>query len=729
MSGRAGLEFVWVLAVDFGTTATAAAMREPDGRVAGLVLPDGTSTMPSSVLADPTGVLVGTKADNAAGYALDRYQPTPKRDIGRASVLLGTTEFRPCTLIAAVYAAIIGEAVRQHNHRPPEQLVLTHPVDWSDRRLDVLREAVSLAADQLGIPLPDPTFVPEPVAAATHYAHLQAFNQPTAPITTSTVSPTDPSEDAIGDEYFAVYDLGGGTFDVTVLCRSSSGFEVLATGGIDPLGGFEFDNRLFNYLGQTHYRKADPTLWQALAHPDPEDPDSGTRRRFLDATVRQVKEELSEHTQRTVHLPGLPEPVLVTRTEFENLIRTDLDATIAELEATLARAGLTPDQLTAIYRIGGASRIPLVGSLLDQLQRPVRVVDHPKTVVALGAAIDSAGSVEPEVADDPTTVEQPEVKTDLLATVPVSVEGARAARKRRLRRKEPVHPGNQSAPAIEYVAPTQNAAPAPPVAATQSSAGIQPTPRAAPAAAKLASPRIPFILAGLLAAMAVGFAALSAPSSDATVQPGTLTVAGVDPAVGIPVIDLTKPVAITVTNPDGDRVALAWDVVGLTIGRHDAPLRPGGQGAMAEVRSPVHPYLMAGRLTAIVTVLRGQNVVATYRFAIQSTQPATTTAVAITTVVLALFALAFLESGMRALRQGRDRVTATIGVPVSAAALALAGLTAVWILTGRQPATETVLGSVELAAAAGIAAAMGARRVGRAYRSRRASRAQFYRGM
>ena len=119
-----------------------------------------------------------------------------------------------------------------------------------------------------------------------------------------------------------MYDLGGGTFDATVLCRSSDGFEVLATGGIDPLGGFEFDNRLFNYLGQTHYRKADPKLWQALAHPDAEDPDSGMRRRFLDATVRQVKEELSEHTQRTVRLPGLSEPVLVTRTEFENLIRS-----------------------------------------------------------------------------------------------------------------------------------------------------------------------------------------------------------------------------------------------------------------------------------------------------------------------------------------------------------------------------------------------------------------------
>ena len=404
MSDRADLDFVWVLAVDFGTTATAAAVREPDGRVTGLILPDGTSTMPSSVLADPSGVLVGTKADHAAGYNLDRYQPTPKRDVGRARVLLGESEFRPSTLIAAIYAAIIREAVRQHNHRPPAQLVLTHPVEWSDRRLDVLREAASLAADEVEISLPDPTFIPEPVAAATHYA--QGFDQPTARTTPSAASATVPSGDTAGDGYFAVYDLGGGTFDATVLRRSSDGFEVLATGGIDPLGGFEFDNWLFNYLGQTHYKKADPKLWQALAHPDPEDPDSGMRRRMLDATVRQVKEELSEHTQRTVRLPGLSEPVLVTRSEFENLIKADLDATITELEATLARAGLTADQLTGIYRIGGASRIPLVGSLLDQIQRPVHVVDHPKTVVALGAAVDT------EVADEP------HVPTEQLTTAP-----------------------------------------------------------------------------------------------------------------------------------------------------------------------------------------------------------------------------------------------------------------------------------------------------------------------
>ena len=148
--------------------------------------------------------------------------------------------------------------------------------------------------------------MPEPVAAATHYA--QGFDQPTARITTttSTVSATAPSGDVVGDEYFAVYDLGGGTFDATVLCRSSGGFEVLATGGIDPLGGFEFDNRLFNYLGQTHYRRPTRSCGRRLPTPIPKTPTAGCGGVFLTRqSVRSRKSCPSTRSARCV-CPGCP---------------------------------------------------------------------------------------------------------------------------------------------------------------------------------------------------------------------------------------------------------------------------------------------------------------------------------------------------------------------------------------------------------------------------------------
>jgi Hsp70 protein len=367
--GTADTATGWSLAVDFGTTATAAAVRAAHGAVAGLVLANGGATMPSSVFADDGRLIVGTRAETKAGYEPDRYEPTPKRCVGRTRVLLGDKEYRPAELVAAAYASVIGEAMRQHGDTVPASLILTYPVAWTETRLNVLREAARLAGARLQRQLPEPQFVPEPVAAAAYYTQ------------------SNPELDLAQDELVAIYDLGGGTFDATVLRRTGADFEVLASGGIDPLGGFDFDNRLFRYLGTTHIEKRDPDLWHQLAAPYPDDQDIGLRRRALQAEVRQLKEALSDHTQQTIRLPGITEPVLVTRAELEALVHADLEATIGELAATIRRAGLQPDQLAGIYRIGGASRMPLVGSLLDQLQRPVRVVDHPKTVVSHGAAV------------------------------------------------------------------------------------------------------------------------------------------------------------------------------------------------------------------------------------------------------------------------------------------------------------------------------------------------------
>lgn len=403
----------WLLAIDFGTTATAAAVRAADGAVSGLVLANGAATMPSSVFADDDRLIVGVRADTKAGYEPDRYEPTPKRCVGRTRVLLGNKEFRPSDFVAAAYAAIITEAVRQHSDALPDALVLTHPVAWTESRLTVLRDGIKLAGAKLRLALPQPQFVPEPVAAAAYYTE------------------SNPDLDAEHDEVVAIYDLGGGTFDATVLRRTRAGFDVLASGGIDPLGGFDFDNRLFRYLGTTHIEKANPDLWHQLSAPYPDDQDAGLRRRALQAEVRQLKEALSDHTQQTIRLPGIPEPVLVTRAELEALIHADIEATVGELTATVRRAGLVTEQLSAVYRIGGASRIPLVGTMLDQLHRPVRVVDHPKTVVSLGAATTPPSASEPTAASADVAAAT-ETKTEEKPTTPPRREPSAAGRAGRI---------------------------------------------------------------------------------------------------------------------------------------------------------------------------------------------------------------------------------------------------------------------------------------------------------
>jgi hypothetical protein len=233
----------------------------------------------------------------------------------------------------------------------------------------VLAAAAHSAARESGVVLPDPEFVAEPVAAAQWYAR-DNHHEPLHP-----------------GQRIAIYDLGGGTFDTTVLERTGDGYEVLAKGGIDPLGGYDFDFRLFTHLGDRHIGPANPGLWEALQIPNPDDVDVGWKRRRMQDSVQLLKEQLSEETSEQTHLPGVPGTVLVTRSDFEGLIADDVDRTIDELTDTLAEAGLTPKDLTAIYRIGGASRTPLVGQRLEALHVPVRTLDDPKLVVALGASV------------------------------------------------------------------------------------------------------------------------------------------------------------------------------------------------------------------------------------------------------------------------------------------------------------------------------------------------------
>ncbi len=281
---------------------------------------------------------------------------------------LGGTPYAPTELIAAIIRRVFDEAVIQHDGQAPESLVLTHPVKWSPVQREVLVAAARRAAEQLGMQLPDPVFVPEPVAAAQWYARDSHHEPP-----------------AVG-QCVAVYDLGGGTFDVAVLERTPAGFEVLASGGIDPLGGFDFDHRLFIYLGAKYVGPVNSGLWQGLQRPDRGDAETAERRRRMQTTMRLLKEALSTEMSRSTHLPGVVNPVLVTRDEFETLIAADVDRTIDELMATLEEKDLTPADLAAIYRVGGASRTPLVGRKLEVLlPGRVRSIEDPKLVVALGA--------------------------------------------------------------------------------------------------------------------------------------------------------------------------------------------------------------------------------------------------------------------------------------------------------------------------------------------------------
>ena len=296
----------------------------------------------------------------------------------------------------------------------------------------------------------------------------------------------------------------------------------------------------------------------------------------------------------------------------------------------------------------------------------------------------------------------------------------------------------ETVPAAEALAAPAPAAPAPtptPPAPTPT-APLPPAPAPAaqgPAAASrvsatgdvaaLLSPAIPFVLAAVLAlaAVAVAFIGLGGPPRGGDLAPGTVTIAGTDPTgSGEVSVDLSKPIPVTVTAPEADSVTLAVDILGAPIGHQEAALAPADRSTT--LRAPVNRYVLAGQMTARITVLHNHTPLGTYQFILKSTQSATMTVAAAVTVVLALLACSYIESNLRVLRRGRESPLAVIVVPMFAALLAVAAVAAVWILVGPPPTVATLAAAAGLAAVAGFAATVGAHRVGTRYRDRRSGR-------
>jgi len=348
----------WQLAIDFGTSATVAAAC--DAGVVSLVdlESNGRVRIPSGVFLTEAGdFLVGTSAMHQAVFAPERYEPTPKRLVGEGSVFLGDRLVPISELIAAILKRAYAEACRERGGRTPSEVHLTHPAQWADTRLAVLREA----SDRAG--LPGVSLVPEPVAAAGRMA----------------------AETARG-EHIAVYDFGGGTFDAAVLRRSDDGFEVAGPPtGRDPLGGEDIDERILDHLGEVLATER-PEEWAALRNPR----DAGQRRdtAALRAEVQRAKETLSEVTVCQLWVPGIDREVQLTRAELESLIAVDIETTVDTLEAALRDAGVTAGDLAGVYLVGGSSRIPLVADTIwRRLQVRPSVQDNPKAVVAAGAVV------------------------------------------------------------------------------------------------------------------------------------------------------------------------------------------------------------------------------------------------------------------------------------------------------------------------------------------------------
>ncbi len=325
----------------------------PDGRVRPLLF-DGSPLLPSAVCVEPDGrLLTGRDAMHAARVDPARFEGSPKRRVDDGTVLLGERELGVPVLVAAVLARVGEEATRVAG-AIPTALTLTHPAQWGVSRRLLLVEAAQAAG------LPQPRLVPEPVAAATYFTEV--LGQRLAP-----------------GSGVVVYDFGAGTFDASVVGRGGAGLEVLAVDGIDDLGGLDLDALLVEYA-RSHTPSAD---WSHLDRP--QTPEDRRQRRLLWEEARLAKEMLSRSESVTLQVPGIGD-VLITRSEFERVARPLLDQTVRTTAAVLRWSRLASEQVAGVFLVGGASRVPLVATLLHrELGVPPTVIEQPELVVAEGS--------------------------------------------------------------------------------------------------------------------------------------------------------------------------------------------------------------------------------------------------------------------------------------------------------------------------------------------------------
>ncbi|MGQ0824594.1 MAG: Hsp70 family protein [Actinomycetota bacterium] len=351
------------LGVDLGSTYTAAAIAR-DGRTLTVDLGTRASAIPSVVfLREDETVLTGEAAARRGSTEPGRVAREFKRRVGDPTpLLLGGAPYSASALMAKLLRWVV-DAVSEREGSPPDRIAVAHPANWGPYKLDLLREAITLAD------LDDVAVITEPEAAVTYYASLERV-EPGAVI--------------------AVYDLGGGTFDAAVVRKTTSGVELLGTpAGIERLGGIDFDEAVFSHVAGS--------LDGALDELDPNDPAATAAVTRLRTECVEAKEALSSDTQVSIPvlLPTVTTEVRLTRAEFEAMIRPPLADTLTAMRRALRSAGVEPEALTAVLLAGGSSRIPLVAQLVGaELGRPVAVDAHPKYGVALGAAViasESAG--------------------------------------------------------------------------------------------------------------------------------------------------------------------------------------------------------------------------------------------------------------------------------------------------------------------------------------------------
>jgi molecular chaperone HscA len=352
----------WRLAIDFGTSNTAAALAQAAGSVRILRLGARSDAIPSCVAAYNGEILTGDSALQIAGIYPAAFEPTPKRRLGEDAVVLGDSVFDPVDLVAGVLAFVVGQAVRFVGGGFPSQVVLTHPEPWDE----YMKGRLTAAAVAAGIPEQNVVLMAEPVAAGWHYAA---------------------NADVGVGAHVAVLDFGGGTCDAAVLELAETGdgqvFHVVASAGIDPLGGHDFDAQLENWIYAQLAAEGKTDLLQSLTSGR-----ASADRAVLRDQVREAKHALSFHGAAPIGVRsgGHEWVCTVTRDEFEQLIDGQIHRAVDLVQQVIRQSLPSAQQLHRVYLTGGSSHIPALQARLGEiLPMKLGLMGDPKEITSVGA--------------------------------------------------------------------------------------------------------------------------------------------------------------------------------------------------------------------------------------------------------------------------------------------------------------------------------------------------------
>lgn len=357
-----------VIGIDLGTTNSVVAVME-GGEPKIIANAEGERLTSSIVAFTKTGErLVGQVAKRQAVTNTDRTVLSVKRQMGtNYKVKIDDKSYTPQEISAMILQKLKKDA-ESYLGEKVDQAVITVPAYFSDSQRQATKDAGKIAGLEVL------RIINEPTAAALAYG-------------------LDKGE----DQTILVFDLGGGTFDVSVLDLGEGVIEVKATSGNNKLGGDDFDEKLINYLADQFKNDHGIDLRQ----------DKMALQRMKEASEK-AKVELSSVTTTSVNLPFItatqegPKHMdyTITRAKFEELTQDLIEKTMGPTRQALSDSGLKAEQIDKVLLVGGSTRIPAVQQAIKELlggKDPHKGV-NPDEVVALGAAI-QAGVLGGEVKD------------------------------------------------------------------------------------------------------------------------------------------------------------------------------------------------------------------------------------------------------------------------------------------------------------------------------------------